>query len=227
MTKRKFVDDYHEMLSILDSLKSEKKKTLLLHACCGPCATYPLKLLSQYFDVTIAYDNSNIYPLTEYERRKKTIEEMLAKFNDEFKTNIKIIFFAYDNENYMKDLTPYENEREGGTRCKLCFEKRMDEVFAYANSHHYDYFTTVMSVSRYKPTKILNEIGEKLSTKYHYTKYLLSDFKRGGGIAIGKEMTKRYELYEQNYCGCEYSLKNRSRKAMDFEAIEDNIVKIF
>ena len=210
--KRKFIDDYHEMLDILKNLSSEDKKpTLLLHACCGPCATYPLFFLHRYFDITIAYANSNIYPMSEYEKRKATILKMLDLFNEEYHTSIKIIFYPYEYDSYISDLLPYKDEKEGGERCRLCYEKRMDEVFKYANDHHFDYFTTVMSVSRYKPTKTLNEIGEKLDEKYDYTKYLLSDFKRGGGIMIDKEMSKRYGLYEQNYCGCEYSLNNREK----------------
>lgn len=210
--KRKFIDDYHEMLDILKTLPNEgKKPTLLLHACCGPCATYPLFFLHKYFDITIGYANSNIYPSSEFEKRKATILEMLDKFNEEYHTSIKIIFFPYEHDSYMRDLTPYEADKEGGPRCKLCYEKRMDEVFKYADDHHYDYFTTVMSVSRYKPTKILNEIGERLDEKYVHTQYLLSDFKRGGGIKIDKEMTRRYALYEQNYCGCEYSLNDREK----------------
>lgn len=179
------------------------KPSLLIHICCGVCSVYPLQYLCKFFKVTIFFTNSNIYPYEEYNKRLDALKQYLNYLDD---PSIKLIIDKYNNIEYTKQLSKYKDEPEGGKRCKLCYELRMDRTFYYADKHKYDYVTTVMSISNRKNADWLNEIGEKLNTKYHNTKYLYADFKKGDGITLNDSMNKELNLYHQNYCGCIYSV---------------------
>jgi len=203
------VNYFKKSQQILDEIKkSSAKPTLLLHACCGPCSTFPLTFLCPHFDVTIFFNNSNIYPADEYYRRLGELKRFLELFERDYGYHVEVIEVPYDNETYMKDLEPYKDQPEGQTRCFLCYEKRMDQAFAYADSHGFDYFTTVMTISRQKDSQKLNEIGKKISEKYKNTEYFFSDFKKNKGIDEAREMRIKYELYQQLYCGCKYTYEN-------------------
>lgn len=208
-------------LKSLEEIKriEDTKPSILLHACCGPCLTYPLKFLSEYFNVTVMYNNSNIFPREEYERRRQEMLKFLDYFYRDYGIKINVIDVEYNNEEYNLDLEPYKDEPEGLNRCKLCYEKRMDYAYRYANDNGFDYFTTVMTISRQKNSQILNSIGEKLQEKYPKTKYFFSDFKKNKGIDIAREMRIYYDMYQQLYCGCKYTyhkqfeiLKSREKK---------------
>lgn len=183
------------------------KPTLLIHICCGVCSVYPIQYLRQYFGITIYFSNSNIYPYGEFIQRLNALKQYLNYLNDD---SIKLVIDKYDNEEYTKKLSEYKDEPEGGKRCKLCYELRLENTFSYAEKHKYDYVTTVMSISNRKNADWLNEIGEKLNNKYHNTKYLYADFKKGDGITLNDSMNKELSLYHQNYCGCIYSLNKKS-----------------
>ena len=200
--------NYYKISRIeLAKLDKNNKKSLLLHACCGPCACFPLLDLCPYFNVTIYFNNSNIYPSEEYFRRLEELKKLLEIYKKEYGYDIKIIETNYNNDDYNKFLDIYGDIKEGGIRCFSCYEKRMDEAYRFANENNFDYFTTVMSVSRQKNSQKLNEIGEKLSQKYPNTKYFYSDFKKNKGLEIGTSLRKKYNLYNQQYCGCVYSYK--------------------
>lgn len=181
------------------------KPTLLLHVCCGVCSVYPLIYLRKYFDITIYFANSNIYPYQEYMNRLNALNSYLNHLND---SNIKIITAPYDNDTYMKNLEALKDEPEGGKRCKLCYKLRMEETFKYASKEKYEYCTTVMSISNRKNADYINEIGKELEIKYPSVKYLYADFKKGDGITMNDKMNKELNLYHQNYCGCIYSMHN-------------------
>ena len=203
------VNYYKKSLQILDEIKKmPAKPKLLLHACCGPCSTFPLTFLCPHFDVTIFFNNSNIYPGDEYYRRLNELKRFLGLFERDYGYHVDVVEVPYDNENYMKDLEPYKDQPEGQERCFICYEKRIDQAFAYADSHGFDYFTTVMTISRQKNSQKLNEIGKKISEKYKNTKYFFSDFKKNKGIDEAREMRIKYELYQQLYCGCKYTYEN-------------------
>ena len=203
------VNYYKKSQQILDEIKkSPAKPRLLLHACCGPCSTFPLTFLCPHFDVTIFFNNSNIYPSDEYYRRLNELKKFLTYFERDYGYQVDVVEVPYNNEEYMKDLEPYKDQPEGQTRCFICYEKRMDQAFAYADSHGFDYFTTVMTISRQKNSQKLNEIGKRISEKYKNTKYFYSDFKKNKGIDEAREMRIKYELYQQLYCGCKYTYEN-------------------
>ena len=185
----------------ISNIKS--KKTLLLHVCCGVCSVYPLLYLRKYFNITIYFSNSNIYPFEEYSKRLEALNQYLDTLND---NTIKLIVPKYDNEEFTKDLTPYKDEKEGLKRCYICYKKRMEEAYRFANNNHYDYFTTVMSISNRKNANYINEIGEDLQKQYPNTTYLYADFKKDNGITENDKLNKNLNLYHQNYCGCIYSM---------------------
>lgn len=201
------MNNYQKHITQIQNLKG--KPSLLLHVCCGVCSVYPLKYLKQYFNITIYYANSNIYPYEEYEKRLNAVKQYLDILDDK---DIKIIIPKYDNDSFNDIISTYKDEPEGGKRCYLCYETRMNEAYKYASDHKYDYFTTIMSISRRKNADWLNEIGEKLQLLYPNTKYLYADFKKADGITENEKMNKKLNLYHQSYCGCVYSLSELSNK---------------
>ena len=208
--KRKYFKLQQEEIAKIK--QSGKKPSLLLHVCCGPCTSGPLLVLAEIFEVTLTYNNSNIFPKSEWQRRLWTLEEMLKKFERKYGHKINLVAFAYD-ETYQKEvLSPYADEKEGGKRCHICFENRMKEAFAFAQENGFEYFTTVMSISRQKDAIKLNEIGEKLASLFPKTKYFYSDFKKGNGQIVKDQLTKEFELYNQNYCGCIYTYKDGQKR---------------
>lgn len=212
MRNEKAINYYQIGENILNSFTS--KKTLLMHTCCAPCVTFPLSHLVKFFDVTLYYNNSNIYPSEEYHRRLNELINYVNTFNREFNQNVKLIIPEYDNLSYTNKLSIRKNDKEGHGRCKLCYFLRMGEGYNYANTHHFDYFTTVMTISRQKDATTLNRIGRILENKYSHTKYLYHNFKKNKGIDKGLELSKKYHLYQQHYCGCLYSYNDYLKKEL-------------
>lgn len=186
--------------NILNNLNSKKK--LLLHSCCGPCSSYVISYLTNYFDITILYYNPNIYPYDEYLKRK---QEQIKLINEiDCSNNLDIMDCDYDNDLYEKCIIGLENEPERGNRCMVCYNLRMEKTAKMAKEYNYDYFCTTLSVSPYKNSEWINKIGEKLQNKYNIN-WLYSDFKKKDGYKQSILLSKKYNLYRQDYCGCIYS----------------------
>ena len=190
----------NKMYDIINNLNGKKK--LLLHSCCAPCSTSCIERLTKYFDITILYYNPNIEPKEEYEKRKKYQIELIKKFNSVNKLNY--IDCDYDNNIYHEKVKGLENEKEGGARCNVCYFLRMEKTALLAKKLGYDFFATTLTVSPYKHSKTINEIGKILEEKYNIN-YLYSDFKIENGYKRSIELAKEYELYRQDYCGCLYA----------------------
>ena len=201
--------NYQKILDLkLKEIKNSRTiPTLLLHACCAPCSSYVLEYLSNYFKITIYYYNPNIHPENEYKRR---IEE-LKKFLTEFKTTNKVnlIEASYIPNEYFNAVKGLEDLGEKSNRCYECYKLRMNEAAKYAKENNYDYFTTTLSISPYKISSWINEIGEELQNKYNIN-YLYADFKKKNGYKRSLELSKKYNLYRQDYCGCIYSKRERN-----------------
>lgn len=189
-----------------------QKKSLLFHVCCGPCACYPLTFLAEYFDITIYYTNSNIYPKAEFDKRLAELKKLISYLKRDRGYDIRLIVPEYDNEEHMSHLKPLAHLGEFSERCFLCYRLRMEKAYDYAEEHGFDYFTTVMTVSRHKNAQKLNQIGAELEQKHSYTKYLYSDFKKNKGAEIGLQINHAYNLYNQDYCGCIYSLEEAEER---------------
>lgn len=185
---------------------------LLLHSCCGPCSSYCIACLAEYFEVTVYYYNPNIYPPEEYRMRAAEQE----RFVKEFPTKHAVHFAEgdYDTERFYQMASGMEHLPEGGERCFACYELRLRQAAAYASAHGFDFFTTTLSVSPLKNARKLNEIGAMLEQEYGVA-YLFSDFKKKDGYKKSTEISKEYHMYRQYYCGCVYSKQERDRQIAD------------
>ena len=191
----------NKLKEIIDKL--DYKPKLLLHSCCAPCSSYVITYLYDYFDITILYYNPNIYPYEEYKKRKDEQVRLISNFK-----GVKIIDCDYDNDIYNEVIKGLENEPERGSRCTKCFYLRLDKTGEIAKKINFEYFGTTLTVSPYKNAKLLNEIGEDISKKYDI-KWLYSDFKKNDGYKKSIELSKKYDLYRQDYCGCIYSKRDK------------------
>ncbi len=186
------------------------RPSLLLHVCCGPCSSNVIKELSEYFDITIYYSNSNIYPEEEYQRRYQELVDFIPKFNKDYNQNVKVFEDTYDNLTFTSHLYPLKETGEKGLRCKLCYSLRMRRAYDYALSHNFDYWTTVLSVSPHKISRWINEIGDSLNKEK--PKFLHSDFKKRNGYLKSTQMTEEYGMYRQDYCGCLFSYEEKEER---------------
>lgn len=186
--------------NILNNLNGKKK--ILLHSCCGPCSSYVISYLTNYFDITILYYNPNISPYDEYLKRKEEQIRLIKEINT--KNNVDIMDCDYDNELFNQKVKGLENEPERGNRCKACYLLRMEKTAILAKDNNYDFFGTTLSVSPYKNVNWINEIGSTLENKYNI-KWLYSDFKKKDGYKESILLSQKFNLYRQNYCGCVYS----------------------
>ncbi|MBQ7031925.1 MAG: epoxyqueuosine reductase QueH [Bacilli bacterium] len=181
--------------------KLDHKPKLLLHSCCGPCSSYVITYLKDYFDITILYYNPNIEPHEEYEKRKT---EQIKLINELNIPSLSLMDTEYENNIYREYVKGYEDNPEGGSRCHLCYELRLKKTVELAKINGFEYFGTTLTVSPYKNASILNMLGEKLSKEYNVL-WLYSDFKKKDGYKKSIELSKKYELYRQDYCGCLFS----------------------
>ncbi len=185
------------------------RPSLLLHACCAPCSSAVLERIAKYFKIDIFYYNPNITPKREVDKRIEEVEKLLKL--EPGTEGIRLIPGKYDPESFEAIAKGREMIPEGGERCYDCYELRLRETAVYAKEHNYDYFSTTLSISPYKRSQWLNEIGGKLAEEFDVP-YLYSDFKKKNGYRRSIELSEEYGLYRQNYCGCKYSLAERERK---------------
>ena len=178
---------------------------LLLHACCAPCSSYCIEYLSNYFQITIFYYNPNIDTDEEYNKRVNELKRFVSEFKTKYP--VDVIDLGHLQEEYDREVVGLENEPERGARCLKCYELRLRKSFVYAKEHNYDYITTTLTLSPLKNSKVINEIGKKLEDEYNF-KYLYSDFKKKEGYKRSIVLSREYNLYRQDYCGCKYS-KNK------------------
>ena len=195
------------MEKIIDEtcIKEKRIPKLLLHSCCGPCSTYCIQVLSEYFDVTVFYYNPNIYPPEEYRLRADEQNRFISEFPT--RNPVKFVEGAYDTDRFYAMAKGLEKVEEGGERCFKCYELRLRESAEYAKNNGFDFFTTTLSISPLKNADKLNEIGRKLSEEYGVS-YLFSDFKKKEGYKISTQLSAEYGMYRQNYCGCVFSQNN-------------------
>lgn len=186
-----------------------EKERLLLHACCAPCSSYVLEYMENKYDITVFYYNPNITEAAEYGKR---ISEITRFINEApFAKNVKLIEGKYEPELFFEISKGLEKEPERGKRCYKCYELRMDETARYAKENGFDIFTTTLSISPHKNAEWLNEIGIRLSEKYGVD-YLYSNFKKNNGYSRSIELSREYNLYRQNYCGCVFSREESLRR---------------
>jgi hypothetical protein len=176
--------------------------TLLLHACCAPCSSACLERLGDYFNISIFYYNPNITEEDEYNKRINEIKKFISEFKTKYP--IKLIEGRYDPNEFFDMAKGLENEPERGSRCFKCYKLRLNESAKVASELGFDYFCTTLTLSPHKNSNWINEIGEELDKEYAST-YLYSDFKKKNGYKRSIELSREYDLYRQDYCGCIYS----------------------
>ncbi len=208
------VVNYQKQLdSILSEIKERgSKPKLLLHACCGPCSTYVIEYLTEFFDITVYFYNPNIHPREEYQKRLETIQKFISEFPPAVQNRIQFVEEHYDPEEYfaatgVREQPELQSEPERGIRCARCYEFRMKKSWEYAEQNGFDFFTTTISISPCKDAKKINEIGLALKSETKL-KYLVADFKKKNGFKRSLELCREFKLYRQNYCGCIYSKNN-------------------
>ena len=204
----------------LDKLIEENKnyrKKLLLHSCCAPCSSYVLEYLREYFDITVFFYNPNISNSVEYEKRLQEEIKLIEAYNKQVENGdfenmnstenarmIKIMEVGYEPSEFFEAVKGYEHCKEGGDRCYKCFELRLRKSAKVAKEGGFDYFTTTLTISPLKNANWLNEIG-RLEGEKEGVLFLPSDFKKKDGYKRSIQLSKDFDLYRQDFCGCGFS----------------------
>ena len=189
-----------------------EKKKILLQSCCAPCSTAVIERLAEEFDITILYYNPNIYPEEEYLKRKNEELKYIDIYNSKNEDKIKFLDCDYESDEFYARTKGFENEREGGARCAICFRLRLEKTAKLAKSNGFDIFGTTLTVSPHKNAEIINAIGKELQREFDID-YLESNFKKQNGYKRSVELAKENDLYRQNYCGCEFALRVQEKEA--------------
>lgn len=194
--------NYQNQLDKIIENLGDKVPTLLLHSCCAPCSSYCIEYLSQYFEITVLYYNPNIYPETEYEKRKAEQKRLISEMQTKYP--VKMLDCDFESEKFYEMAKGLENCCECGERCFKCYRLRLEKTAQETKQNRFDYFTTTLTISPLKDAQKINEIGYELAEEYN-AQWLPSDFKKKEGYKRSIELSKEYNLYRQNYCGCIFS----------------------
>ncbi len=178
-----------------------KKPSLLLHVCCAPCSSYISRdLLLPNYNLTWYFYNPNLNSRAEYERRLEAVKTVAEKFK------IPLIVEPYDHELWLKAISGHELDPERGARCQICYTDRLEKTAKLSSEKKFDFFSTSLLVSPYKDTVAIKKIGAELATSYK-VKFLATDFQANDGYRKSQTFAKELGIYQQKFCGCEFSLK--------------------
>ncbi len=201
-----------QLEEILHQVEGEERTpTLFLHSCCGPCSSYVLEYLSRYFSITLFYYNPNISPQEEYDLRCREQQRLLDSMP--LPHPVQFLEGDYHPEDFYEAVRGLEEEPEGGDRCEACFRLRLGEAARRAAAGGFDYFTTTLSVSPMKNAEMLARVAREMEEHYG-VRWLPSDFKKRDGYKRSLELSRTYDLYRQNYCGCVFSRREREENQM-------------
>lgn len=200
MTKVNYQKKLDQIITALDPEKPAPR--VLLHSCCGPCSSYVLEYLTQYFSVTVLFYNPNIQPEAEYEKRLACQKALIAALPA--KHPITLLECGWDGKAFAEAVRGQETEPEGGSRCTVCFDLRLRKTAELAKELVFDYFCTTLTVSPHKDAQRLNRLGYEIGAQLS-VKWLPGDFKKREGYKRSVQLSAEYDLYRQNYCGCLYS----------------------
>ena len=206
-----------ELERLIQKLQQEGKvPRLLLHACCAPCSSAVLEYLSQYFAITLLYYNPNIAPLEEYQKREAELRRLVSQMK--FTHPVDLLPCQYDGQAFVQAARGLEGEPEGGKRCEACFRLRLRYAAQEAARLRFDYYTTTLSISPMKNAPLLNQLGEEIGREFGVA-HLPSDFKKKDGYKRSVQLSKEYDLYRQDYCGCAFSKAQRQREKEEREEV--------
>jgi predicted adenine nucleotide alpha hydrolase (AANH) superfamily ATPase len=202
----------------LETPNGESK--LLMHSCCAPCAGDIMEAMqASDIDTTIFFYNPNIHPIEEYEIRKDENKRFAEKIG------MKFIDADYDKDNWFERIKGLEDEPERGERCTKCFDMRFERTALYAKEHGFDLISSTLGISRWKDMEQINGSGKRATERYDEIDYWTFNWRKEGGSSRMLELSKREEFYQQEYCGCVYSLRdtNRWRQKQGRERIERGV----
>jgi predicted adenine nucleotide alpha hydrolase (AANH) superfamily ATPase len=182
-------------------MSEHRKQSLLFHVCCAPCSGFLSQKLKDRFDLTIYFDNPNIWPEEEFVRRA---EEAMKFFNSQ---GAYFVITGWDYDEWNKLAKGLEKEKEKGRRCQLCYRYRLENAAQFAAQNNFDYFTTSLLVSPWKDDGSIRDLGFELAAKYGI-EFLADNFQADNGFEKSRDFAKEKNFYRQKYCGCEFSLKN-------------------
>ena len=198
-------ENYQKLLESELSKDGAAGKELMLHACCAPCSSHVLDYLHDKIKITVFYYNPNIVEKDEYYKREAELERLIEEINKEYPgANINFAAGNFEPERFLEISKGLEKEPEGGARCEKCFYLRLKETAIMAKESGSDYFTTTLTISPLKNAELLNNIGREISREVGIP-FLPSDFKKKEGYKHSVELSAKYGLYRQNYCGCPFS----------------------
>lgn len=181
----------------------EGGEKVLLHSCCAPCSGEVMEaMVASGLDLTIYFYNPNIHPRKEYELRKVENIEFANKMG------IPFIDADYDTENWFARVKGMEMEPERGIRCTECFDMRFERTALYAHENGFKTFVSCLGISRWKDMDQINGCGHRAAARYPDVKYWDYNWRKHGGGARMIEISKREHFYQQEYCGCVYSLRD-------------------
>ena len=205
MNRRNYQKELEHFLE--DWAQKDEVPRLLLHACCAPCSSYCLEYLAEYMQITVFFYNPNITREEEYRKRveeeKRLIRELPVKYP------VSFLEGPYEPERFFEKVKGLEKEPEGGKRCEVCFRLRLEQTAKTAvENGGFDYFTTSLTISPLKNAPLLNALGGEIGAQYGIP-FLPSDFKKKNGYKRSIELSREYDLYRQDYCGCIFSEQER------------------
>ena len=222
MNKRNYSRELENQIQ--EFQKEGRYPRLLLHACCAPCSSYCLEYLREFFDITVFFYNPNITSENEYQKRVIEEKRLIDEYNRQIQENdfegmnsdsnarkISILEGDYDPKVFYEVTKGMEDLKEGGERCRKCFELRLNETARVAKEKGFDYFTTTLTISPLKNADVLNEVGEK-AAKEIGANFLPSDFKKKNGYKRSIELSHKFDLYRQDFCGCSFSKAQREKE---------------
>ena len=196
--------NYMKELDAIVAENGTRRPRLLLHSCCGPCSSSVMEKLIRNFEVTLLWYNPNLYPQEEFDRRFAAQLELIEKMG--LAEDVQILAEKRTHEDYLARVRGLEGEPEGGRRCTECFRMRLIECARLAKQYGFEYFCTTLTLSRHKDAVRINALGEEIGRAFG-VKWLPSDFKKRGGELRSQQLSELHGIYRQNYCGCEFSLR--------------------
>ena len=210
--------NYQKELDRIIQKRGKRLPRVLLHSCCGPCSSAVLEYLTKYFEVSLLWYNPNIYPEAEFQRRFQTQLQLIERMG--LADRVEVLAEPWKSQDYYSRIKGLEAEPEGGARCEECFRLRLLETARMAKRYGFDYFCTTLTLSRHKDAALINRLGEETARALGVS-WLPSDFKKRDGENRSIELSEKYGLYRQLYCGCEFSLHRRMEGAKGESAPKD------
>lgn len=195
-----------ELEQMLSTIPAGTKPHLFLHACCAPCSSYVLEYLSRYFTITIYFYNPNIMPEAEFSHRLAELRRLLQEMPLE--GTVSVVAGTWEPERFLALAKGHEHEPERGERCQRCIRLRLEQTMQAAKDAHADFVTTTLSISPHKDASFINQCGAKLAKQFDVP-WLYADFKKKGGYQRSIVLSRQYDLYRQDFCGCVFSAANR------------------